>query len=127
MTDAGGVEIMLITSRRRARWIIPKGVVDLGATAKESALKEAFEEAGIRGETADEAELGSYRYEKWGGLCTVKVYLMRVDAVLDRWPESDSRQRLWMGVESAAEAVKEQGLKEIILSVPDSLARLNLL
>lgn len=120
------VEIMLITSRRRARWIIPKGVVDLGSTPEESALKEAFEEAGIQGELSS-PELGEYRYEKWGGTCRVKVYLMRVERVLDSWPESGTRERSWMRVERAAKAVKEERLKELILYVPHSLARLKLL
>jgi 8-oxo-dGTP pyrophosphatase MutT (NUDIX family) len=120
------VEIMLITSRRRARWIIPKGVIDLGSTPEESALKEAFEEAGIRGE-ASSPELGEYEYEKWGGTCRVKVYLMRVEQVLDSWPESGTRERSWMTVERAAKAVREERLKELIRSVPRSLTRLKLL
>jgi 8-oxo-dGTP pyrophosphatase MutT (NUDIX family) len=117
---------MLITSRRRARWIIPKGVIDPGSSPEESALKEAYEEAGIRGE-AISGQLGEYEYDKWGGACRVKVYLMRVLNVLDAWPESGARQRLWLSVESASKAVKEQRLKELIVSVPDSLARLKLL
>ncbi|HKS28396.1 MAG TPA: NUDIX hydrolase [Pyrinomonadaceae bacterium] len=115
-----GVEIMLITSRRRARWIIPKGVVDLGAAPEESALKEAFEEAGLEGE-ATGAELGEYEYEKWGGTCRVRVYLMRVVRVLDDWPESGARERRWMTVEQAAEAVREERLKELILTAARSL------
>ena len=120
------VEIMLITSRRGARWIIPKGVVDLGRTPEESALKEAFEEAGIEGVAVSE-ELGEYEYEKWGGTCRVKVYLMRVERALDSWPESGARRRSWMTVERAAKAVREERLKELILSVPRSLTRLKLL
>lgn len=115
------VEILLITSRRGGRWIIPKGVVDLGRTPQESALNEAYEEAGIEGEASGEP-LGEYEYEKWGGVCKVRVYLMRVERVLDNWPESGARQRRWSAVASAAQSVKEPGLKEIILSVPRSLA-----
>ena len=117
---------MLVTSRRRSRWIIPKGIVDIGKTPEESALKEAYEEAGLRGEAVS-AELGEYEYEKWGGTCKVKVYLMRVTDVLESWPESGTRERRWMTVESAAAEVKEERLKELILSVPRSLARLKLL
>ncbi|MBD0370204.1 MAG: NUDIX hydrolase [Pyrinomonadaceae bacterium] len=120
------LEIMLITSSRRARWIIPKGIVDAGSTPEESALKEAYEEAGIKGEAFTQ-ELGEYEYEKWGGVCKVKVYLMRVESVLERWPESGARDRRWMTVEEAASMVKEAKLKELILSVPHSLARLKLL
>jgi 8-oxo-dGTP pyrophosphatase MutT (NUDIX family) len=122
----GEVEIMLITSRRRARWIIPKGVVDPGTTPLKSALKEAFEEAGILGE-ASPVQVGEFEYDKWGGVCTVRIYLMRVNNVLENWPESGSRERRWLTVENASKAVKEERLKELILSVPDSLTRLKLL
>jgi 8-oxo-dGTP pyrophosphatase MutT (NUDIX family) len=123
----GMIEIMLITTRRRAGWIIPKGVVAPGSGPEESALKEAYEEAGIRGEASATEELGEYEYEKWGGVCTVKVYLMRVESVLERWPESGKRERRWMTVERAAQVVREQGLRALILSVPRSLTRLKLL
>lgn len=120
------MEILLITSSRRARWIIPKGIVDAGHTPAESALKEAYEEAGIRGEAFSQ-ELGEYEYEKWGGVCRVKVYLMRVESVLESWPEGGARDRRWMTVEEAASRVKEAKLRELILSVPRSLSRLKLL
>jgi phosphohistidine phosphatase len=116
------VEVLLITSRRRARWIIPKGVIDPGQTAEESARKEAYEEAGITGEVSS-TPLGEYEYHKWGGVCRVKVYLMEVKQVLDSWPEGSTRERRWLTLEEAAAAVKEERLKELILTVPRSLAR----
>lgn len=119
---SGGVrEVMLITSRRRARWIIPKGVVDPGKTPQESAQNEAYEEAGITGEIST-AALGHYQYNKWGGVCTVKVYLMQVERVLDSWPEQEARERRWMTVEAAARNVRELQLKELILALPGGLS-----
>lgn len=114
------IEVLLITSRRRSRWIIPKGIVEPGHTPAESACKEAYEEAGIIG-TAASTQLGEYQYNKWGGACSVKVYRMRVEKVLDTWPEERARKRRWMTVEAAAKAVREPQLKEIILSITDGL------
>lgn len=114
------IEVMLITSRRRSRWIIPKGVVDPGNTPAESACREAYEEAGIIGR-ASSTHLGEYRYDKWGGTCSVKVYLMRVDSILDTWPEEETRARRWMTVEAAAKAVEEPQLKELIRSITHGL------
>jgi 8-oxo-dGTP pyrophosphatase MutT (NUDIX family) len=111
-------EILLITSRRRKRWIIPKGVIDPGTSAGESAAKEAYEEAGIRGRLSD-AAVGEYRYEKWGGICTVKVFLLEVQSVLDTWPEASTRQRQWLTATDAARLVKEPELQSLILKVPD--------
>ncbi len=61
----GRVEILLVSSRRKKRWVLPKGVVEPGLSAVESAVKEAWEEAGLEGLAASQT-VGSYRYEKWG-------------------------------------------------------------
>ena len=42
------LEFLLVTSHR-GRWIFPKGIVEPGETAEQTALKEVQEEAGIRG------------------------------------------------------------------------------
>ena len=43
------IEILLITNMKKDKWGIPKGLVEEGLSASESAQKEAFEEAGIYG------------------------------------------------------------------------------
>ncbi|MBF0612424.1 MAG: NUDIX domain-containing protein, partial [Magnetococcales bacterium] len=45
----GKVEVMVISSRKNKRWVVPKGVVEPELTPQESASKEALEEAGITG------------------------------------------------------------------------------
>lgn len=112
------MEVLLITSRRGKRWIIPKGVIDPGTNAAESAAKEAYEEAGIRGRVSD-TPVGEYRYEKWGGTCTVEVFLLEVLTVLDEWPEAATRRRQWLTVKDAASMVTEPELQSIILKLPD--------
>jgi phosphohistidine phosphatase len=109
-------EILLITSRRRGRWIIPKGVIDPRTTAVESACKEAYEEAGIRGRVNSEP-MGEYPYRKWGGVCTVLVFALEVLTELDTWPEASFRRRQWMKVEEAANAVEEPALRQLILTI----------
>jgi 8-oxo-dGTP pyrophosphatase MutT (NUDIX family) len=120
------VEVLLITSRGRKRWIVPKGVIDLGKTAAESAANEAFEEAGVRGQISAQP-VGEYSYEKWGGTCRVKVFLLEVETVLDEWPEQKERAREWMTIERAAELLREEELKRVVLSIPGSLSKSNLL
>lgn len=119
-THGDRTEILLITSLRRSRWIIPKGVVDFGLTPVESACKEAWEEAGIRGVARPEP-IGTYHYEKWNGVCTVTVFLLRVETTDDAWPES-IRRREWWPVEQAAELVEEPELRELIRAVPRVIA-----
>ena len=45
----GKLEILLITSIRKKKWIIPKGFIEFNLSPFESAKKEAFEEAGVIG------------------------------------------------------------------------------
>ena len=108
-----GLEVLLVTSRRTKRWVPPKGIVERGMSAAESAAKEALEEAGVEGRVDDHL-LGTYEYEKWRGTCTVHVYAMEVSKELTDWPESAVRTREWMSVKEAARRVDEDALKEIL-------------
>jgi len=111
----GAYEVLLITTRRNERWIIPKGIVEPDLTPAASAEKEAWEEAGVRGRVEKPA-LGTYSYAKWGGSCVVKVFVMYVSEVLDAWPESE-RKRRWMGLREAERLVDEAGLKKLLRRV----------
>jgi 8-oxo-dGTP pyrophosphatase MutT (NUDIX family) len=114
----GKLEVMLITSRRRKRWVIPKGLIEWHMTAADSAIKEAWEEAGIWG-TVTAAAVGSYHYHKWERTCRVEVYLLRVEHALDVWPEASFRKRKWFSPAKAAERVEEDELKQLLLRLPD--------
>lgn len=91
------VEVCLVTSMKKGRWIFPKGVVEYGETHAEAALKEAWEEAGLRGRIT-QPPLGAYLRKKWGAALAVKCYLMQVERQFERWPEVDVRNRCWIDV-----------------------------
>ena len=112
------IEILLISSRKRKRWIVPKGIREADLSAAESAAKEAFEEAGIEGITG-ELPIGSYSYPKWEGVCTVDVFAMRVDMIHPRWPEGH-RLRVWLIPSAAAERLAEPALKNLVLDFEPS-------
>lgn len=107
-----GLEVLLITTRKKRRWIIPKGIIEPDLTAAASAAKEAHEEAGIQGRVLP-GTLGTYEYDKWGGTCVVEVYAMVVERVLDRWVE-DFRGREWVVLPEAVQRVREPALKRMI-------------
>lgn len=118
--EEGKPEILLITSKERRRWVIPKGNPISSFLNYETAAREAFEEAGIEGGIAIDP-IGSYRYMKRraGGdvPALVTVYPMLVNRQLRRWPERGQRELRWFAPEEAAEAVEEPELKVIILSL----------
>ena len=75
---AGGVDIMLVTSRDSKRWIIPKGWTAKGVKPHRCAAREAYEEAGLSGQVSKFA-VGEFEYVKRLGRtaaapCRVRVY-----------------------------------------------------
>ena len=109
----GEIEILLITTNSRKHWTIPKGLIEDGMSAAESAVQEAYEEAGIEGELHG-ISVGRYQYHKWGGTCEVEVFLMAVTHLLDHWPEEYFRERVWRSIDDARATVKHKGLGDIL-------------
>jgi uncharacterized protein Yka (UPF0111/DUF47 family)/8-oxo-dGTP pyrophosphatase MutT (NUDIX family) len=119
--EAGKLEILLITSRERRRWVIPKGNPISSFLNYETAAREAFEEAGVEGGIATEP-IGSFRYLKrrrsgFDVPALVTVYPLLVTRHARRWPERGQRDLRWFAPEEAAEAVEEPELKVIIQSL----------
>lgn len=110
---ADGLEILLITTRKKKNWIVPKGVIEPDLSPEDSALAEAAEEAGVRGRIVGNA-LGSYDYDKWGGTCSVLVFAMEVSDVRDDWPERHVRDRRWLPPDKAAERIKSPEVGDFI-------------
>ncbi len=107
------VEILILTSRNKKKWIIPKGIIEKKHSAALTALKETEEEAGVTGHISGEV-VGVYTYEKWGGICRVKVFPLHVTKVFDKWDEMEFRQRKWVKAKEAITKVKPKKLGKII-------------
>jgi 8-oxo-dGTP pyrophosphatase MutT (NUDIX family) len=117
------VEILLITSIKKKQWVIPKGIIEDNLSPQESACKEAFEEAGISGTVVGNM-IGEYTYEKWGGVCRVRVYLFEVDTLHKSWPESNLRERRWFSLEKAKKVINSQQVTDILASLSEILSNL---
>jgi phosphohistidine phosphatase len=111
------LEVLVISSSGGKHWVVPKGIVEPGMNPVASAAAEAREEAGVEGEVG-ETSLGSYRYRKWGGTCTVDLYPMRVRDELPEWPESSRRRRRWLPVRNAVRKVDQKQLSKLIADLP---------
>ncbi|MEP6830654.1 MAG: NUDIX hydrolase [Rhizomicrobium sp.] len=113
------LQILLVTSLRTRRWILPKGWPQDAMTLAQSAANEALEEAGVFGEVASEP-VGRYHYlkEKSGSAlpCAVEVFPLFVTGQRDSWPEKGSRQVLWLPAERAATKIAETGLRRLLLN-----------
>jgi 8-oxo-dGTP pyrophosphatase MutT (NUDIX family) len=101
------VEIALVTTSNGKRWSVPKGSIDEGERPRDAAIREAVEEAGLKGLVARKP-LGRYRHSSDRGPCRVEVYVMRVTRVLEHWLEDKVRRRRWMKTQAAAACVREE-------------------
>lgn len=121
---AGGIEVLLVTTRETRRWVIPKGWPSKRMPDHKAAAREALEEAGVQGEIKRKP-VGSYTYFKrltaTFELIEVDVYLLAVDTERKRWPEMHERQKSWMKPALAARAVAEPGLAALIGSIGRTL------
>jgi 8-oxo-dGTP pyrophosphatase MutT (NUDIX family) len=111
--------ICMVSSSSRKRWVIPKGCLEPGKSSVETALQEAWEEAGLLG-TLEPNPIGTYCYEKWSRTCHVTVFLMSVSHAAERYPESNLRQRVWLTPDQAMQRMNDAGLRKLLHSVLQS-------
>lgn len=114
----GEVEICMVTSRGTGRWILPKGWPEKKLTHAEAAAREAFEEAGLRGEAQPRA-CGSFMAAKGvePGLelsVRLDVYLLPDPEEVKKFPERGQRQVEWMTLAEAMDKASEPGLRKLL-------------
>ncbi|HLG31638.1 MAG TPA: NUDIX hydrolase [Ignavibacteriaceae bacterium] len=116
----GELQVLLITSIRKRKWIIPKGFVEFNLSAFESAKKEAYEEAGIIGAN-ETIELGSFKINKYGGDVLIKVYSMEVVEEHEDYSEKNLRKRKWFPLDEAAKKVETSEIGNMIKKLETKL------
>ncbi|WP_340108798.1 NUDIX hydrolase [Pikeienuella sp. HZG-20] len=113
-----GIEILLITTRRTGRWIVPKGGRMRDKTASESAAIEAWEEAGVIGAVAEEP-IGAFETLKfrddgtWARLA-VDLFPLEVERLEESFPEKGQRVVRWWPQKDAAGQVRERQLRRLL-------------
>ncbi|MBT0956200.1 NUDIX hydrolase [Alphaproteobacteria bacterium KMM 3653] len=113
----GKTQILLITSRTRKRWILPKGWPMDGESPTHAAETEAWEEAGAKGKIKPVC-IGIYGYRKqFDGEempCMVAIFPLKVKSLASDFPERDERRRKWFSLAKAAKKVDEPELRHLI-------------
>lgn len=116
----GKLQVLLVTTRTRHRWIIPKGWVEPGRSPARTAADEAWEEAGARGRMG-KACIGLFGYTKLGDgkdpdlPVMVSVFALKVTSLSERFPERKERRRRWFTPKRAAEKVQEPELRALLM------------
>lgn len=111
-----GDKVCLVLSSSRKRLVLPKGTIEPGHTAGETALREAWEEAGLLG-VLEREPIGSYLYHKCAKRCHVTVFLLEVTEICVEWPECGWRTRHWLRPAQALERLGDNGLRKLLRRV----------
>ena len=111
--STGQMRVLLITSRKRGRWTIPKGVIGLRLDARETARIEAHEEAGVSGKLSKKP-LGTYEFRKWAATCRVQMYALHVTTQETEWPERRLRRRKWFRPLEALDVITRKSLRRVV-------------
>ncbi|MGQ3214528.1 MAG: NUDIX hydrolase [Shinella sp.] len=124
----GEPKVLLITSRRRGRWIVPKGWPMKGYSPLVAASREAFEEAGIIGDISP-MPVTTYHYMKVlddgsQAPCRVAVFGMNVRGTLTHWREKGQRQRRWFPLKAAADRLDDVELAAFVRTLDTTPERL---
>jgi len=114
------VEVMLISRYGKGDGLLfPKGGWETDETAEEAAIREAMEEAGVRGIL--QGLVGTYEFDSKSlkaankkGLCRGYVYALAVTEQLEQWPEQNSRRREWMSLDDAMIRCRKEWMRKAL-------------
>ncbi|KAI7866057.1 NUDIX hydrolase domain-like protein [Spinellus fusiger] len=125
--DHTNKRFLLISSRKiEDAWVIPKGGWEEDETQEHAALRETWEEAGIKGTIT--AHLGVFAET---GKKKVKahhwIYEMSIQEVAKKFPEKKKRERRWFSYEEALMATRahpfmQEAIQRSSLAPQDGLA-----
>lgn len=116
----GKLELLMVTSMKKQKWIFPKGYIEFNLSAFESAKKEAYEEAGVVGEN-ETVELGSFRLKKKNEVALLKVFSMEVTKELKEYPEKNLRKRKWFTIDEINTEIENSELKTLVNKLKQNL------
>ncbi|KAI8335798.1 NUDIX hydrolase domain-like protein [Chlamydoabsidia padenii] len=108
--------ILLISSsnKNKDNWVIPKGGWEDDETQAQAALRETWEEAGIKGRITrplgvfEEATKKQIKGHHW-------IFELEIDEVCKKFPEKKKRERRWYTYDEALMVVKGQYMRDAIM------------
>ncbi|AXG66837.1 nudix hydrolase [Dickeya phage vB_DsoM_JA29] len=103
--DEGDLEICMIRTKHANNWGLPKGGKEPDLSLEASAIKEAMEEAGLRGVPGKKIAKMEYVKGSTGRLQKVTWFLMQVHEELDNYLEVHQRERRWFSAEDALKKI----------------------
>ncbi len=119
--QSGKLKIIIITSRNSNQWIVPKGNREPNKSKRESALLEAYEEAGLTGRLDKNIKF-QFFIMSHGEKVKLTLYPMRINKrLIKKWPESHQRKRIEVSCERAQSLVVWPEFRNCIKHLQKSL------
>ncbi|XP_074568399.1 nudix hydrolase 17, mitochondrial-like [Curcuma longa] len=112
------IEVLVISSQKGPELMFPKGGWELDETMAAAASREAFEEAGVKGNFA--GNLGNWLSEDRDKVHY--IFAMEVTEVLQQWPEMNSRERKWVSLAEARQVCKHSWMREAVDKLEELLS-----
>jgi len=110
----GELEVLLVYRSSRRDWSFPKGKVEPGETDRQCALREVWEETGLRCALASELPSVSY-HDRRGRRKVVRYWVMSVlEGTAEARNEVDAIR--WLGVEAAESLLTYPRDRELLTS-----------
>ena len=128
--SAGGVVInkkdqILVVSQKGVSWSLPKGHIDNGEEALETAKREIYEESGIR-DLKFIKELGSY--ERYSGytngitkLKTIFIFLFKTETEDLKPIDPENPEARWVNKDKVVDILTYEKDKEFFSSIIDKI------
>ncbi|KAK6928917.1 NUDIX hydrolase domain [Dillenia turbinata] len=115
------IEVLMINSPSGPGLLFPKGGWEKDETVEEAAVREAIEEAGVRGDLME--FLGSYHFKSKThqdeyspeGLCKAAMFALLVKEELESWPEQSTRKRIWLAIPEAFENCRHAWMQDALI------------
>ncbi len=110
--------LLLVTAKRNPRaWILPKGHIEPGETAEKAAVREAHEEAGVRGSVVGSA--GSLSFDVGPDTYRVQYFVL---ATADAGSPEAGRSLAWCGFEEALARIEFENARSLLRAAQPLIA-----
>jgi len=112
------LQVLLIRKLPDGSWGVPKGgIVDHGNDFREAARLECLEEAGADGRLGPDF-VGEFSYWRADQEYHVRVLLMEVTGLRDRYRERGYRERRWVSINEAVRILGREPLRWLVRELP---------